>query len=300
MNDEKFHYIVKTLSRTKRKDYENYVLNAIWNRLGNLNIKPVSQQFIQNKDKSHYFIDLYFPQLNIGIECDEAHHHKKKERDKLREVTISDILFQVGDKNQYQPLHVDVTKPWNEIETQINFCVKQIQEKWEKKKLEGTLKEWKNESIDEFLKDSDSIRVGHDFSFNKSVDVLNYLFGKQYKGWQKAICKLDDSTVVWFPKLATETERQGHWNNVLSVDGKFIYETSSENISPSDLKNMVIRESRREPPKEFINRHTFAKVINPVTGRKSYKYIGTFNECGSIDQHIRIYERVLEGINLSV
>lgn len=31
MNDEKFHYIVKTLSRTKRKDYENYVLNAIWN-----------------------------------------------------------------------------------------------------------------------------------------------------------------------------------------------------------------------------------------------------------------------------
>ncbi|WP_406835471.1 AbaSI family restriction endonuclease [Lactococcus lactis] len=70
--------MVKTLSRTRRKDYENYVLNAIWNRLGNLNIKPVSQQFIRNEGKNGYFIDLYFPQLNIGIECDEVHHQSSK------------------------------------------------------------------------------------------------------------------------------------------------------------------------------------------------------------------------------
>jgi hypothetical protein len=29
----------------------------------------------------HYFIDLYFPGLNIGIECDEAHHQGQKEND---------------------------------------------------------------------------------------------------------------------------------------------------------------------------------------------------------------------------
>lgn len=40
--------------------------------------------------------------------------------------------------------------------------------------------------------------------------------------------------------------------------------------------------------------------IYPVTGRKSYKYIGTFKECGSIDQHIRIYERVSQEIDMSI
>lgn len=97
-----------------------------------------------------------------------------------------------------------------------------------RKKEEGTLKKWKNESIEEFLKDSDTINVGQDFSFNKIVDILNYLFDKQYRAWQSGICTLDNSTSVWFPKLATETKRQGLWNNVLTVDGKYIYETLVE------------------------------------------------------------------------
>ena len=32
----KKEYLIKTLSRTKRKDYENYVIGAIWHRLKNL------------------------------------------------------------------------------------------------------------------------------------------------------------------------------------------------------------------------------------------------------------------------
>ena len=31
---DKLGYLIRALSRTKRKDYENYVVNAIWNRLG--------------------------------------------------------------------------------------------------------------------------------------------------------------------------------------------------------------------------------------------------------------------------
>ena len=30
---DKLGYLIRALSRTKRKDYENYVVNAIWNRL---------------------------------------------------------------------------------------------------------------------------------------------------------------------------------------------------------------------------------------------------------------------------
>jgi len=74
------------LSRTKKKDYENYIINAVWNRVTQrikndsvlkdlqYDLKPVSQQFIRKSDNERYFIDLYFPQLNIGIECNEHHH----------------------------------------------------------------------------------------------------------------------------------------------------------------------------------------------------------------------------------
>lgn len=37
---DKLAYLAKTLSRTTRKDYENYVVNAVWNRLGDDTLKP--------------------------------------------------------------------------------------------------------------------------------------------------------------------------------------------------------------------------------------------------------------------
>lgn len=33
MEDLKREYLIRTFSRTKRKDYENYILNAIWHKL---------------------------------------------------------------------------------------------------------------------------------------------------------------------------------------------------------------------------------------------------------------------------
>ncbi|WP_425441266.1 AbaSI family restriction endonuclease [Salipaludibacillus aurantiacus] len=35
-------YLVRTFSRTKRKDCENNILTAIWHKLNNLDILPVS------------------------------------------------------------------------------------------------------------------------------------------------------------------------------------------------------------------------------------------------------------------
>ena len=42
-DDAKRDYLIRTFSRTKRKDYENYVVNAVWNRLGMRDVKPVTQ-----------------------------------------------------------------------------------------------------------------------------------------------------------------------------------------------------------------------------------------------------------------
>ena len=61
--DSKVVYLAKTLSRTKRKDFENYVVNAIWNRVNDSRLVPVSQQYVKDKHDNYYFIDLYFPSL---------------------------------------------------------------------------------------------------------------------------------------------------------------------------------------------------------------------------------------------
>jgi hypothetical protein len=71
---DKLAYLAKTLSRTTRKDYENYVVNAVWNRLVDDTLKPVSQQWLARSDGKGYFIDLYFPQVNLGVEYDEPFH----------------------------------------------------------------------------------------------------------------------------------------------------------------------------------------------------------------------------------
>lgn len=78
MELEKRDYLVKTLSRTKRKDYENYIINAIWHKLDNMELKPVSQQYVKFKNGNYALMDLYFPQLQIAIEVDEACHQKIK------------------------------------------------------------------------------------------------------------------------------------------------------------------------------------------------------------------------------
>ena len=130
--DSKVIYLAKTLSRTKRKDYENYVVNAIWNRVNDSSLVPVSQQYVKGRSGSYYFIDLYFPQLKIGIECDEGYHSSNDQKilDAEREATIIDVMKQV-DGCDYTALHVDVTKTFEEVEEQINAHVLTIKSKVE-------------------------------------------------------------------------------------------------------------------------------------------------------------------------
>ena len=98
--EDKKDYLIRTLSRTKRKDYENYVINRLYNRLNDLDIKPMTQKYIKriiNGKKGYCLIDLYFPQFNIGIECDEPHHISQVEKDKLR---TEDIISELGNYNE--------------------------------------------------------------------------------------------------------------------------------------------------------------------------------------------------------
>ena len=119
----KKEYLIKTLSRTKRKDYENYVIGAIWHRLNNLEIKPVSQQYVKRSDGKYALLDLYFPQLNVGIECDEAYHEKNKEPDKIREVNLEQALSALQTGKEFTLIRINANTDVVEFEKQINNAV---------------------------------------------------------------------------------------------------------------------------------------------------------------------------------
>ena len=105
---EKLEYLVRTLSRTRRKDYENYVVNAVWNRLNDTDIQPVTQQLVAVSSNERRFIDLYFPQVNIGVECNEPFHQETRQSDRERTVQIFDVLRQVQPDSGYRQLDVDI------------------------------------------------------------------------------------------------------------------------------------------------------------------------------------------------
>jgi very-short-patch-repair endonuclease len=299
IKDEKMIYLIKTLSRTRRKDYENYVVNAIWNKLNNNEIEIVSQQYIYNvKDpRKHYFIDLYFPALNIGIECDEAHHQNEgnKERDTEREVSIFDALHQIDSKG-YTARHIDVTKSFQEIQNQIEEAVRFINQKT----AEVKPSKWSILSASEYFCNKHEITIKDRIGFKTISQACNVLFSTNYSeasgGSRKSYFtpKTFKNTEyvdykVWFPKLAVYDENgspiaatpQG-WKNQLKNDGK-------ELIEDNDDKEL-------DDSHDHKKRIAFAKYKDPL-GDNAYKFVGVFR-LHKIVNGKRYYDRINESCTL--
>ena len=287
--DTKVIYLAKTLSRTKRKDYENYVVNAIWNRINDSRLVPVSQQYVKDENGNYYFIDLYFPQLKIGIECDEGYHssHEQKVLDAEREATIIDVMKQV-DGCDYIALHVDVTKTFEEVEEQINSHVNTIKAKIEELNVvDGwnlTTKEvkhgWSCEESDiaEYFKDKDYITVEDNIVFPSNKDVYNIILGQNYsyhlmhsgEPFKKLYTEYgyEEGTFPWFPKLTIQKPTSKGYFNILSKDGTEIYEylqTHEENM-------------QRKAEGRYIGkkRVVFTRAKDPLTGIEGYRFVGFF------------------------
>lgn len=281
--DPKTRYLIKTLSRTNRKDYENYVINAIWHKLGNPNLEVVSQQYISDTEshngRSHYFIDLYFPSLNLGIECDEAYHasSEQNERDKQREITIFDILYKISSKN-YTALHVKITGSFEYLDETINQAVEKIQQRI--KEIKPPI--WKIETPEQYYKNKKVISINDRKGFNSINKTCNVLFAAGRKensgGASRAYFSLPafNGTALqdykcWFPKLAIPiidefgkqqliAATQTGWHNQLINEGNIIIERNEKNHSytPDGKKRIV-----------------FMKYKDPL-GYNEYKFVGIF------------------------
>jgi very-short-patch-repair endonuclease len=129
MYDPKREYLIRTFSRTKRKDYENYILNAIWHKLDRSDIQPVTQQYIKRSDGHYALVDLFFPQINIGIECDEAHHIDNEKKDRKRELTMEQMLSAYDETDDFTLYRIKAYESIENIKKQIDYVVANIKEK---------------------------------------------------------------------------------------------------------------------------------------------------------------------------
>ncbi|MBA4853807.1 AbaSI family restriction endonuclease [Emticicia sp. BO119] len=90
--DWKYNYLIRQLQRTFYKAHENFLINSLFHDDRLINLKPLTQYYVKTKDNNYYFIDLFYPQINLAIEIDEAPHEVKGEIDLLRQSEIENIL----------------------------------------------------------------------------------------------------------------------------------------------------------------------------------------------------------------
>lgn len=269
MKDKK-EYLVKTLSRTKQKDYENYVINRVYNRLNDLDIKPMTQKYVKriiNGKKGYSLIDLYFPQFNIGIECDEPHHILQEEQDKLR---TEDIIAELGNYNEQRITVYD--KSIIDINNAIDRIVKNIKLNKEQQVKNGEFKKWELLTPQEYFSNKDIITIFDDIEFSTINEASNLIFGTDYKGQQQAWFQIktitDKQIMAWFPQLAIEKDNtmvasSNGWNNTINDNKDTIFEYNEF------YKNIDNDFDKRE-------RVTFMKMKNKITNKSSYKFLGVF------------------------
>ena len=287
MDNDKRDYLVKTLSRTKRKDYENYVINGIWHKIDNLNLKPVTQQYIKRSDGKYGLLDLYFPQINFGIECDESHHKLHEDEDLKRQLSMEEMLSTVEETSDFILRRVDVDNSIENIEFQIRNIVSEIKKITDEKQIIP----WNiNEDVVKIVIERKYISIGDNFRFKRIVDVLR-IFGLELKSYKRGIYYLDSNYSVWFPSMAIEKEGKKYstnsynWINYLLDDWNEIKETNyNEEVKMSNIEI------------DHAFRIVFAKTIDPL-GISAYRYLGVykFHEL-DIKADIKIYRKVIEPV----
>ncbi|WP_121616006.1 AbaSI family restriction endonuclease [Virgibacillus halodenitrificans] len=267
-------YLIKTFSRTKRKDYENYILTAIWHKLDNMDIKPVSQQYIKRQNGTHALMDLYFPQLHIGIEVDEAYHQDNQREDKIR---MDDIISAVNEESirDFKWFRVDATRSLEEINDRINEILSFIKNKASKTTLKW--KTYEEELIE--LKQQEYLSIYDDLSFMDIKDIANTVFGKNAKRYQRSYFNVGGKMWLWCPKLSIIVNGNalsvaGGWLNFLAEDWSYIDESHQDDAIVEERKN-----NYREEVSFGRVRAVFAKYKDNL-GFNRYRFVGTFKISG--------------------
>lgn len=283
--------------RTYGKAYENFIVNAIYTKVGNPNLVPITQQYVKNlKDKrKYYLLDLYFPQLNYGIEIDERHHKDQQQKDEIR---ADDIKSAIQCEEGRIPIYTnDEKRSYFEICKDIEREVKIIQ----KKILEKGGVQWEtNKDRKEKIIRLGRFHVDDNVSFDTITEIYNICGGKrtgQDKGkdaekLQRCYYRLTDKYKLWVPTLAIQfgstTKGKNGYKNFLSEDHELITENTDTPWKDPDKDN-------------HYKRVVFMRMKDRF-GKSCIKFIGIFESTNGLgDKHwVRYYKRIASEITFDV
>ncbi len=297
----KLEYITKQLNKSKGKVYEQYIVNRIINLLNDFTIKFTTQQYVRFQDGRYALTDLYFPQLKIHVEINEAHHDIIADLSREEKIlsALNDDKLKIPDEKDYVSLmenHKVISiyvyrdrkvKTIEEINIEIDDAVKCIKDR---KVLLGTnFTNWDtNDPEPTFYINRGHIDVIDDISFRYTHEACN-CFGHNYKlgsVWSGgALHPYQHNTILWFPHLYANKS----WNNQISHDDSIITEKSND----LDKMNLELTSHLAEDSREAELRIVFAHVKD-VLGDTRYRFKGLYklNRVMSSNERGLIWDRI--------
>lgn len=209
MNRKLEHIALMLNRRTNGKKYENLVVNAIYAKLAEPNLIPVTQQYVRG-ERGIYLLDLYFPQLNIGVEVDEPQHETESHR-QADELRAEDIMSAI----ECDEIRIRIEgNSYEQVVEQIDSAVATIREaikrhmplKWLSYDEELLYKK----DNEQWFDTADTIR------YQKISDIYN-LLGHNAKNLQKSFIRLNANYFLWSPIL-TIADKDG---NIIDANNKY-------------------------------------------------------------------------------
>ena len=246
----KLEYLAFMLSvRTGRKKFENYVINALYERIGAPELEPVTQQCVINPSdpRKHYLLDVYFPQINYGVEVDEGHHLNAQNRlaDAAR---AEDILSAIRcEEGRIAICHDDGSlRTHEDVSAQIDREAAIIRRRIAGlEKAQGHPLKWvTNEEKIAHTIETGIIRTADNIDFGGITSVYNMITGSSRKTLNRCVAYLRGGSgkrfMLWGPWLALdlgdgEVWTRNAWTNRLDAKGEWIAETMDRKL-PTDLK----------------------------------------------------------------
>ena len=282
--DNRLDYIAYMFNvRTRHKAYENFIVNAIYARVGNPELKPVTQQYVKSKKlnktgktkRPYYLLDLYFPQLNYGIEIDERHHNNE-ENQEADIVRAEDIKAAIECVEERIPIYTEdnLQRSIEDIDLDINRIVEDIKKMIAQK---GGVTWITNEQEKEIVKKRGYFMDTDEADYKGITEIYNICggcrtgadIGREAVALGTCYVTLNRKYKLWVPKMAIKledgkvTNTANGYENYLSEDHRTIYEYNVD-------KQWNLEDQEKD--KEF-RRVVFMQMKNKF-GQRCVKFLG--------------------------
>lgn len=267
-NNTKTEYIIKSLSKISRKEWELFIVSRVVHGIDD-DIEFVCQQMIRRPDGSRALTDLFFPQFSLHLEIDEPFHAKQVTVDRKR---AEDIVLVTGHHlERINILKKDKRiKSIYEIRDETDRFIETVKNR-KQTQIENSVFvpwTWETRFSASAVIERGYLDVADNVVFRTQVEAMK-CFGFTGKGWQRGGWPIPDNSGdwLWFPRLYEHFI----WLNELTADGKHIFQRA---INEEGVKSLA---SQMKNAKTDLSRNVivFAKARDSL-GMNLLRFVGTF------------------------